>query len=222
MGLSLVQRLQNAAATSEPPWIHIVDDDDDVRSAMRRLLASHGFLVRGHASAEEFLEAHDPHAYGCILLDLSMPGLDGLALQEKLVDANAILPIIFLTACGDVSSCASAMRMGAVDYLTKPVDEELLLRTIAFALLRNIDRRSASLRGAILEERMASLTRREREVLLYAMNGRLNKQIAADLGTSEKTVKVHRARALEKMEVRTVAEAVRMFERIRSAWSPTV
>jgi FixJ family two-component response regulator len=201
--------------------VHVVDDDEDLRAALRRLLVWHGFDVRTHASAEDFLQAHDPRAIGCILLDLSMPGLDGLALQQQLARTGTVLPIIFLTGCTEVPSCAAAMRNGAVDFLTKPVDEESLLRTIHLALLRSIDRHGALLRQAMLEDRMATLTPREREVLLHIMNGRLNKQVAGTLGTSEKTVKVHRARALEKLEVRTVAEAVRLFERARGGLSPS-
>jgi FixJ family two-component response regulator len=201
--------------------VHVVDDDEDLRSAMRRLLACHGFQVRTHASAEDFLQSHDPHALGCVLLDVSMPGLDGLALQQQLARTDSVLPIIFLTGCTDVPSCACAMRDGAVDFLVKPVDEEALLATIRLALLRSIDRRCALQRNAILKERLATLTPREREVLLHIMNGRLNKQVAGTLGTSEKTIKVHRARALEKLEVRTIAEAVLMFERSHGGLAPS-
>jgi FixJ family two-component response regulator len=144
-----------------------------------------------------------------------MPGLDGPGLQEQLLARGDPTPIIFLTGAADVPVCAAAMRKGAVDFLLKPVDEDELVRAITMALQHDAVRRhSRELRHAT-ESRLSSLTPREREVLEHVMNGRLNKQIASDLGTAEKTVKVHRARAMEKMHVRSVAELVRMVERAR-------
>lgn len=195
--------------------IHVVDDEPGMRSALQCLLEFDGFRVRTHASAEEFLAAHDPYAFGCILLDLAMPGLGGLGLQARLASTDTCLPIVFLTGLADVSLCTAAMRAGAVDYLTKPVDEDRLLRAITRALACCARNRAARQRHLIVANRLASLTRREHEVLVQVMDGRLNKQIAGDLGTAEKTVKVHRARAMEKMNVRTVAELVRMVERSR-------
>lgn len=193
--------------------IHIVDDDDLVRNALGRLLRSRGYRVHVYGSAEAFLEQHDPDAHGCLVLDVAMPGLDGPGLQQKLADGGEGLPIVFLTGCGDVPVCASAMRRGAVDFLTKPVDEDELVQAITIALARDLARRASHRRQASTQSMLATLTPREREVLDHVMNGRLNKQIAADLGTAEKTVKVHRARAMEKMHVRSVAELVRMVER---------
>ena len=200
-------------ARQEPAQIHLVDDDPGIRSAVGRLLRSHGYNVLVHPDAETFLEAHDPDAPGCIILDVSMPGLDGPTLQRKLVQDGESLPVIFLTGSADVPMCAEAMRHGAVDFLTKPVDEVELVRAIDLALERDRMRRLARSHRDVTESRLASLTPREREVLQHVMNGRLNKQIASDLGTAEKTVKVHRARAMEKMHVRSVAELVRMVER---------
>jgi FixJ family two-component response regulator len=173
--------------------------------------------VVAHASAESFLAAHDPDGHGCIVLDVSMPGLDGPGLQRQLLEDGGALPIIFLTGSADIPICAAAMRNGAIDFLTKPVDEEELVRAITMALEHDTVRRLVRLHRDLTESRLASLTPREREVIEHVMNGRLNKQIASDLGTAEKTVKVHRARAMEKMHVRSVAELVRMVERAAPA-----
>jgi len=197
--------------------VHVVDDDSAIRSALGRLLRSHGYEVVDHHSAEGFLASHDPDDQGCILLDVSMPGLDGPGLQRKLLEDGDGMPIIFLTGSADVPICAAAMRNGAVDFLTKPVDEVELLRAVEMALQHDRVRRLAREQKQATESMLSSLTPREREVLDHVMNGRLNKQIASDLGTAEKTVKVHRARGMEKMHVRSVAELVRMVERARSA-----
>ncbi len=208
-----------AAVPYQPPTpvIHVVDDDPGVRTALVRLLAANGYDSHGHASGEAFLSGYEPGSYGCVLLDVWMPGVDGLMLQEKLGGDRECPPIIFLTGCAEIPICASAMRSGAVDYLTKPVDENHLLRAITRALSRSAQQLSSSNLQAATSRRLESLTPREREVLTHVMDGRLNKQIAADLGTAEKTVKVHRARAMEKMRVRSVAELVRMVERAQAA-----
>ncbi|GAB2582833.1 response regulator transcription factor [Ramlibacter solisilvae] len=203
------------ATCPQPAQVHVVDDDASVRGALARLLDGRGWSVFAHASAESFVSSHDPEAHGCIVLDVAMPGLDGLALQQLLARNGELMPIIFLTGCADVPMCAGAMREGAIDFLTKPVDEEVLLAAVERGLERDFQRRSARERQHTAEERLSTLTPREREVLTHVMEGRLNKQIAADLGTAEKTVKVHRARAMEKMHVRSVAELVRLVERGR-------
>lgn len=200
-------------AAGEAALVHVVDDDQAVRTALARLLRSGGHQVALHASAEAFLAGHDPDVHGCIVLDVAMPGLDGPGLQRRLLQSGEVLPIVYLTASADVAICAAAMRDGAVDFLSKPVDEAELARAVARALACDARRRQARSHQARTEGRLASLTPREREVLDHVMNGRLNKQIASDLGTAEKTVKVHRARAMEKMAVRSVAELVRMVER---------
>ena len=200
--------------------VHIVDDDGSARSALARLLRSRGYETAEFESAESFLAARHAGEHGCILLDVSLPGLDGPGLQQKLLADGGSLPIIFLTGAADVPVCATAMRHGAVDFLMKPVDEEELVRAIEMALRHDAIRRTARTHRHETESRLASLTPREREVLEHVMNGRLNKQIASDLGTAEKTVKVHRARALAKMHARSVAEVVRAVERARTgeAW----
>jgi len=204
------------ARASCPPLVaqvHVVDDDASVRSALARLLDGRGWSVFAHASAESFVASHDPEAHGCIVLDVSMPGLDGLALQQLLARNGEIMPIIFLTGRADVPMCAGAMREGALDFLTKPVDEEELLAAVGRGMDLDLQRRFARQQRQTAEARLSTLTPREREVLSHVTEGRLNKQIAADLGTAEKTVKVHRARAMEKMHVRSVAEVVRLLER---------
>ena len=218
MAMSPQQRAV-ALTGSFRPVIHVVDDDAGVRIALSRLLASTGaYQVRAHADAESLLHAlEDDDGVGCILLDISLPGLDGLAVQRALAESSRAKPIIFLTGCGDVPTCAAAMRLGAVDFLTKPADEAVLFDAVTRAVAKDQSQRSTRAQQAVTEGRLASLTPREREVLTHVMAGRLNKQIAADLGTAEKTVKVHRARGMEKMHVRSVAELVRMVERARTA-----
>jgi FixJ family two-component response regulator len=198
-----------------PVHIHVVDDDALVCSALARLLASAGYTVSAFRSAEAFLAEHDPAAHGCIVLDVAMPGLSGLAVQEALAERDNRMPVIFLTGHADVPMCAQAMKRGAVDFLIKPVDEEALFAALGRALLKDTAGRHAREQRAETQARLATLTAREREVLTHVIAGRLNKQIAADLGTAEKTIKVHRARGMEKMHVRSVAELVRMVERAR-------
>lgn len=207
----------HAATPPQPVQVHVVDDDRLVRSALVRLLGSNGYDAVPHVSAEDFLAAHDAGAGGCILLDIGLPGLDGLHLQQRLAQVGDGMPIVFITGCADVPMCADAMREGAVDFLTKPIEEEALMASVRRALQRDEAQRAAREHRLATEQRLATLTPREREVLRHVMNGRLNKQIAGDLGTAEKTVKVHRARAMEKMHVRSVAELVRMVERAGAA-----
>jgi FixJ family two-component response regulator len=193
----------------------VVDDDASVRSALGRLLGSCGYAVTAFHNAESFLAQHDPHAYGCIILDVAMPGRNGLAVQQALEQRGNRMPIIFLTGQADVPMCAQAMRRGAFDFLTKPVDDAVLFAAVAGALQRDAELLSAWTERQVTESCLATLTAREREVLTHVIAGRLNKQIAADLGTAEKTIKVHRARGMEKMRVRSVAELVRIMERAR-------
>ena len=198
-----------------PPQVLIVDDDASVCAALRRLLGLQGYAVSTFHSAESFLAQHDPQAWGCVILDVALPGLNGLALQQLLEQRGNQMPIIFLTGAADVPMCAQAMKRGAFDFLTKPVDESVLFDAVAQALQRDAELMHERAQREAAESRLATLTAREREVLTHVAAGRLNKQIAADLGTAEKTVKVHRARAMEKMRVRSVAELVRVMERVR-------
>jgi len=201
------------ASSAGRPHIYVVDDDGLVRTAIARLLGLKDYAVSTFETAESFLTQHDPEIHGCVVLDVAMPGLDGLALQQALADRGNQMQIIFLTGYGDVPMCARAMKRGAFDFLTKPVDATVLFAAVERALEKDEALRKARASRALTESRLSTLTAREREVLTHVMAGRLNKQIAADLGTAEKTVKVHRARGMEKMHVRSVAQLVRMVER---------
>jgi FixJ family two-component response regulator len=195
------------------PIVYLIDDDPAVLTALRRILVASGFEVAAFESSRAFLERADLHAAGCLVLDLAMPGITGLDLQRELAKRDCILPIIFLTGRGDVGTSVQAMKSGAVDFLTKPVDDEVLITAIRHAFTRNRALRRLRDEATEIERRLASLTQREREVFEHVVTGRLNKQIAAELGTVEKTVKFHRANVMKKMAVRTVADLVRLAER---------
>jgi FixJ family two-component response regulator len=204
--------------------VFLVDDDSSVRTALTRLLQSEGYRVKAYASADAFLAQQDSRQAGCIVSDLTMPGRSGLELQHALSSSSPPRPIVFISGHGTVHSSVEAMRNGAVDFLTKPLNDAELLLAVDHAIEK--DRRSRvefEMLGAI-NRRHATLTPREREVLAHVSAGRLNKQIAADLGTVEKTIKVHRARVMEKMEVSSVAELARCCERagIGSETRPSV
>jgi FixJ family two-component response regulator len=195
---------------SDAPVVHLVDDDPSVRRALARLLAAAGHRYETHDSAEAFLARRPEAAPGCAVIDLQLPGASGLELQARLAELDATLPLIFLTGRGDIPASVRAMKGGAVDFLTKPVDAAALMAAVAAALERGEALRAARAAEASVGARLARLTPREREVLDMVAEGRLNKQIAADLGVAEKTVKVHRARVMRKLGVRTVAELVRL------------
>ena len=197
--------------------VFLVDDDAGVLKALKRLLNAEGHEVRGFSSPESFLAEHDPSVAGCAVLDVAMPGLDGLKLQEKLAEQGAERPIIFLTGKGDVPTSVRAMKAGAVDFLTKPVERQALLAAIQRAAKQDADARRQREELDAINSRLETLTRREREVLAQVAAGRLNKQIAADLGTVEKTIKVHRGRMMSKLGLRNVADLVRLTERMGKA-----
>jgi len=202
--------------------IFVVDDDASVLRALSRLLRARGYDVRAHASSVEFLASHDPTVPGCVVLDVSMPGLDGLELQRALTAAASQRPIIFLTGKGSIPMSVQAMRAGAIDFLTKPVNDKDLLTAIARAEEQDRKSRQAYAELMSIHAKIASLTPRERQVLTHVVAGRLNKQIAGDLGTVEKTIKVHRGRMMEKLGVRTVADLVRLAEKAgisRQGWT---
>jgi FixJ family two-component response regulator len=194
------------------PTVFVIDDDADVRRALTRLLESAGWHVATFPSAQRFLEASDD-ARGCIVLDLAMPGLNGLELQEALEARGSVLPVVFLTGRGDVASSVSAMKRGAVDFLEKPVDDERLLAAVSQALAKHEVLQDERDRREQVAARLVLLTVRERQVLEMIVAGRLNKQIAAALGTVEKTIKFHRANVMHKMGVRTLADLVKIAER---------
>ena len=195
------------------PTVYLVDDDPHLLKALQRLLQSAGLQATPFDSAQAFLDGHDRAAPGCLVLDLSMPGLNGLELQRELEQLNSPLPIIFLSGRGDIPATVQAMKHGATDFLTKPVDDTELLAAIQEALATDRRRRRSHDERDRIAERLAALTERERQVLQQVVAGRLNKQIAADLGTVEKTIKFHRANLMRKMGVRSVAELVKLAER---------
>jgi len=196
------------------PVVFLVDDDPAVRSALSRVLREEGFDVHAYPSAEAFLERPDPSSYGCIVLDVSMPGLDGLALQQQLSSTGVTLPIVFLSGHADIPMTVSAIKGGAADFLTKPVGSAQLVEAVRNAMTTcEFAQREYEALTELLR-RFATLTPREREVLDALVEGKLNKQIAADLGVVEQTVKFHRARVMERMQARTVAELMHMAARL--------
>ncbi len=197
------------------PIVHVVDDDEPLRTGLERLLRTKSYDVRTYASAGEFLMKPPAEGSGCLILDLQMPGPSGLALQDALEHHQVTLPIVFLTGHGDVASSVRAMKAGAVDFLTKPVEPDVLLEAVAIALARDGNLRGSRMRLAIAKSRWATLTEREREVFQGVIKGALNKVIAADLGIAERTVKAHRHEVMAKMGVRSVAELVEMAHLLR-------
>ena len=196
------------------PIVYLLDDEPDMLKALTRLLRAQGLQVRGFANARDFLarEAHQGPA--CLVLDVAMPEIDGLCVQERLRRSGDEIPIIFLTGHGDIPMSVRAMKAGAEDFLTKPVNAVDLLQAIRAALRRASEQHALSVELASRRGRLASLTPREREVLGHVIAGKMNKQIAADLGTGEQNVKVHRGRLMRKMGVSSVAELVRLAERL--------
>jgi len=193
----------------------VVDDDPSVRRAIKRLVESVGLQAEMFGSAHEFLQAKRPDVPSCIVLDIRLPGTSGLDFQQELAEANIPVPIIFITAHGDVPMTVRAMKAGAIEFLTKPFRDQDLLDAIQVALEKDRARRHRETEIAVLRERFESLTPREREVIAMVVAGRLNKQIAAEIGTAENTVKVHRSRAMEKMQAQSLADLVRMVERLQ-------
>jgi FixJ family two-component response regulator len=202
------------------PTVYLVDDDPDLLKALQRLLQSAGLKAEAFGSAQDFLRDHDRHAPGCLVLDLSMPGLDGLALQRELEQQGSPLPIVFLSGRGDIPATVQAMKHGATDFLTKPVDDTALLAAIEEALATDRQRRQGRAERDRIAASLAALTGRERQVLEQVVAGRLNKQIAAELGTVEKTIKFHRANLMRKLGVRSVADLVKLAERAGIAVAP--
>lgn len=195
------------------PTVFVVDDYAAGRRSISRLLRTAGFAVTAFASAKEFLAQYDPQTSGCLVLDLAMPEVSGLELQSILAGKDSLLPIIFLTAHGDIPKSVQAMKRGASDFLTKPVNDEDLLAAVRVAIDKDRALRREQAELSEIRSRLATLTPREREVLEYVVAGKLNKQIAGELGTVEQTVKIHRAHLMQKMRVQSVAELVRLTQR---------
>jgi FixJ family two-component response regulator len=199
-----------------------VDDTLEVRAGLSRLLGTAGYRVRTFESAESFLQESDSETPGCLLLDFCMPGLNGLELQRRLGGSPFARPIVFLSGQSDIQTAVQAMREGAVNFLTKPIDADRLFAAVGEAFKVDADQRFERSIRITIQQRMLRLTPRERQVMNQVIHGRLNKQIAADLGTGEKTIKVHRARVMEKMSVRSVAELVRLSSRVGIAEEPAL
>lgn len=192
------------------PVVHVIDDDDSVRKAVTRLLKAAGYEAQGYASAGEFLLAAPTAASGCLVLDVRMPGPSGLELQAALKRQGNRLPIIFLSGHGDIPMSVQAIKAGAVDFLTKPVQRQALLAAVSNALEVNRAAAGERARAEFLQSCYQALTDREREIFRLVVQGRLNKQIASSLGIAERTVKAHRAQVMEKMQVTTLADLVRV------------
>ena len=199
------------------PIVIVVDDDPSVRSSLKLLVSTVGLRVESFESAETVLERTLPDTVSCFVLDVRLRGLSGLDFQRELAARNIRIPIVFVTGHGDIPMSVRAMKAGAVEFLTKPFRDQDLLDAIHLALERDRARREAEQERIQLQQRFESLTSRERDVLWMVVSGMLNKQIAAQLGTAENTVKVHRRRAMEKMEAQSLAELIRMIERLKGA-----
>lgn len=192
------------------PIVFIVDDDDAVRNSLRLLLKSVGLAATALATAQEFLTKYDPQQPGCLILDVRMPGMSGLELQQQLNVRGATIPVIFITGHGDIPMAVDAMQQGAFDFLQKPFRDQDLIDRIQRALAKDKTTRAELEERSRLRERLESLTPREREVLALVTSGKPNKIMAADLGVSQRTVEIHRARVMEKMHAGSLAQLVRM------------
>jgi len=201
--------------TEAAPVVFVVDDDPSVRRAIKRLVESVGLRVEAFGSAQDFLRNEPPDTPSCLVLDVRLPGISGLDFQRQLAETNIHIPIVFITAHGDIPMTVRTMKAGAIEFLTKPFRDQDLLDAIQLALERDKTRRVQEAEVAKLRERYESLTSREREVLPLVVSGLLNKQIAAEIGTSEPTVKVHRSQLMRKMGAESLAELVRMYEKFQ-------
>lgn len=214
---SIAQQAAKAAADCDPAIVHVIDDDPSVREGIADLLQSVDVEARTYAAAHEFLDGVRPDAPGCLVLDVRLPGLSGLEVQRELVRSGVELPIIFLTGYADVPMSVDAMKSGAVEFLTKPFRQQVLLEAIQHATDRDRARRREIAGIADLRRRHAELTPREREVMAEVVLGQLNKQIAFALGLAEVTVKIHRGRVMRKMKAKSVVELARMADTLAAA-----
>jgi len=192
------------------PQVYVIDDDESMRRSVKRLLKSHGFEAETFSSAGDFLSLERAAGPACLVLDLSLPGMSGIDLQKEMEKRKIDLPIVFITGYGDIPTSVEAMKGGAVDFLTKPFNTKALLEAIARAMARARGDEKRRLQRTAVEKRIGALTPRELEVMRLVIKGMLNKQIASQLGTSIKTIKVHRSRVMQKMEAESVADLVRL------------
>ena len=205
---------------TQAPVVFVVDDDPSVRSSLKFLMSSVGLQVESFDSADALLQRKLPDAPSCLVLDVRLRGLSGLDFQRELAARNCLMPIIFITGHGDIPMTVRAMKAGAVEFLTKPFRDQDLLDAVRIALEKDGERREREKEVSGLKERYDSLTPCEQEVISLVVSGMLNKQIADQLGTAENTVKVHRSRAMEKMHAQSVADLVRMVEKLKSSVEP--
>ena len=205
---------------TQPPVVFVVDDDPSVRSSLKFLMSSVGLQVESFDSADALLQRKLPDAPSCLVLDVRLRGLSGLDFQRELAARNCHMPIIFITGHGDIPMSVRAMKAGAVEFLTKPFRDQDLLDAVRIALEKDRERREWKKEVSDLKERFNSLTPREQKVISMVVAGMLNKQIADQLGTAENTVKVHRSRAMEKMRAQSVAELVKMIDKLESSMKP--
>ncbi len=194
--------------------VYVIDDDPSVRKSLQRLLTVYGFMVKTYASAQEFMGDIEVKSPDCLVLDVRLPGLDGLELQKLLGEKGMAIPIVFITGHGDIPMSVRAMKAGAVDFLAKPFSDEDLLSAVKQAIEKSRQEKALTADIARIQEKLILLTPRELEVMRFVATGQLNKQIASQLGVTEKTIKVHRGRAMHKLQIRSIAELIRMLEKV--------
>jgi len=201
--------------TSESAIVHIVDDDASLRDALEGLFATVGLDTKAYPTAHDFIDARLADRPGCVVVDVRLPDMNGFEFQTRLTQLGVMLPVVMMTGYGDIPMSVRAMKRGAVDFLAKPFNDQDMLDAVMIAIARDRERRKSRESSALMQQRYETLSAREREVMLLVTSGKMNKQVAGDLGISEITVKIHRASAMRKMQARTLPDLVRMVEAIR-------